>query len=441
MSSDIYTEAYEHFLHSGQQFEYGRPDISLKNQGGNGRTDSSRTEQDNDHDGRLGVDCSSLVWRGLKNAGYDVGNSPFTTSALFEGKTIKPYAQKHFDTIPAADAEKTDGRLEPGDVLMFKAKHGTDQHVAIFKGYDKEGHIQFLGSQVSTGPKEVTIKPGGYWDGAKFEIVGALRAKPEFRIHEPLHGHDSSPQAEAASIASSTKPSSLGANRAIGDSATTEFINTIHTADGSLMHGDKGPAVSKLQTDLSRLGYKDRHGHPLKADGDFGLDTRHAVEKFQHDHHLVVDGKAGPKTLEALHNQTQSHAKASSPGLDDPKNPDHALYEQALAGVRKLDAQAGRTPDQHSANLAAALVVAAKKEGLTRIDDVVLSTDEGSRVFAVQNGLPLQKFAQVPTLPSLNTPIEKSSAAVQQIHQQQATQPPVQPTIPTPAQPTPAMSR
>jgi hypothetical protein len=143
--------------------------------------------------------------------------------------------------------------------------------------------------------------------------------------------------------------------------------------------------------------------------------------------------------VEALHAQTQSYAKAA-PGLDDPKNPDHALYEQALAGVRKLDAQAGRASDQHSANLAAALVVDAKKEGLTRIDNVVLSTDGGTRVFAVQNSMPLQKFAEVPTLPSLNTPIDKSSAAVQQLNQQQATAP-APPQMPVQAQSAPAMSR
>ena len=86
---------------------------------------------------------------------------------------------------------------------------------------------------------------------------------------------------------------------------------------------------------------------------------------------------------------------------------------------------------------------------MTHIDTVTLSTNDGSRVFAVQGGLPEQKFAHVPTLPSLNTPIEQSSAAVQQLNQQQAAQP-VQPVVqpptpapsqPAPTQPAPAMSR
>jgi peptidoglycan hydrolase-like protein with peptidoglycan-binding domain len=208
-----------------------------------------------------------------------------------------------------------------------------------------------------------------------------------------------------------------------------------------LEQGDHGLAVHKLQNELSQLGYKDGHGHPLKADSDFGLDTRHAVEKFQHDHGLVEDGKVGPATEKALDAQTKKHAEV--PGLDHPKNPDHALYAQALAGVHKLDVQAGRPSDQHSANLAAALVVDAKKEGLTRIDVVALSTDGGSRVFAVQNSSPMPKFAEVPTLPSLNAPIEQSSAAVQQITQQQAAQPMTSqpPQVSAPAQPAQGMSR
>jgi peptidoglycan hydrolase-like protein with peptidoglycan-binding domain len=206
----------------------------------------------------------------------------------------------------------------------------------------------------------------------------------------------------------------------------------------ALEKGDNGAGVRQLQTDLRHLGYTDAHGKPLHVDGDFGPATQAAVESFQRDHHLTIDGKADPQTLAALHVQSHAPAKSAAPGLDDPKNPDHALYEQALAGVRQLDAQAGRASDQHSANLAAALVVEAKKEGMTRIDTVALSTDDGSRVFAVQNGFLLPKFVQVPTLASLNTPIDKSSAAVQQLNQQQAQQPP---PIPAPTQSAPGMSR
>ena len=104
-----------------------------------------------------------------------------------------------------------------------------------------------------------------------------------------------------------------------------------------LKQSDQGRAVHDLQANLAKLGYNEGHGQPLKVDGHFGPATQAAVEALQCDHHLTIDGKAGPKTLAALHTELQkqsAHVKATSPGLYDPKNPDHALYEQALAGVR-----------------------------------------------------------------------------------------------------------
>jgi hypothetical protein len=124
----------------------------------------------------------------------------------------------------------------------------------------------------------------------------------------------------------------------------------------------------------------------------------------------------GPATERTLNASLKEHAKevAKAPDLADPKNPDHKLYEQALAGVHKIDAEMGRTPDQHSTNLAAALTVAAKAQGLTRIDTVVLSED-GSRTFAAQNTSPLKTIAQVSTAQAVNTPMEKSSIAAQAV--------------------------
>lgn len=205
MSRDIYTEANEHFLKSGVGYEYGRPDMSMKNRSENGKTDSSRTEQDNDHDGLRGVDCSSFVWRGLKNAGYDVGNAPFGSHDLYTGKNTTPYAEKHFDVIGGAEAAKRHGNLQTGDILMLKSKHGSSQHVAIVKGYDADGNIQFIGSQTSTGPAEVTIAKGSFWD-KDMEIVGALRAKPEFRTHEPLHGKGGAEPAAQSPVKSPSLP-------------------------------------------------------------------------------------------------------------------------------------------------------------------------------------------------------------------------------------------
>jgi putative chitinase len=196
----------------------------------------------------------------------------------------------------------------------------------------------------------------------------------------------------------------------------------VHPADSVLKQGAHGDAVRELQTNLIKLGYTDAHGHALKPDSHFGAGTQHAVETFQHDHHLTVDGKAGPETLKALQrSQTPApNTQSAAPRLDDKNHPDHTMYQQALTAVHRLDAQNGRTPDQHSANLAAGVTVGALAYGLNKVDHVVLS-DDGSKAFAVQGDLrsPAKQVANgVDTTQAVNTPIEQHSSTWQQNAQQ-----------------------
>lgn len=228
-----------------------------------------------------------------------------------------------------------------------------------------------------------------------------------------------------ADIAKSMTPAAAWQAVTASDGAPSRTEPTNKSADHArdqshgehvLAQGAYGAAVSKLQGSLAELGYKDAAGHPLKADGVFGIDTRHAVEKFQADHHLTVDGKVGAATGNALNALLDGHVKETgkTPNLADPRNPNHKLYEQALTGVHKIDTEMGRMPDQRSANLAAALTVAAKAQGLTRIDTVALSED-GSRTFAAQNTSPLKTIAEVSTAQAVSTPLENSSIAAQAV--------------------------
>ncbi len=267
----IYNEARLHFIDGSERFEYGRGDTARRsNDGGDGRTDQSRNERDLDGDGRKGVDCSSFVWRGLRNAGYNVPVAAFTTRDLFNGPNVTPYARQHFDVIAAHQAHQLHGPLEPGDILMFKDKNGSGQHVGIFQGYDANGRIRFVGSQVSTGPASVTVTPGGYWDGRDQVIVGALRAKPEFHVRPPLH-EQATPANERKHPGSTLQAAPPSASRSAGARAD---------ADGILQYGEKGPAVETLQRRLADLGYRGEDGRPLKIDGDFGA-TR-GVDCHQH---------------------------------------------------------------------------------------------------------------------------------------------------------------
>ncbi|MEB3356026.1 MAG: peptidoglycan-binding domain-containing protein [Synechococcales bacterium] len=64
-----------------------------------------------------------------------------------------------------------------------------------------------------------------------------------------------------------------------------------------LYRGDRGPAVTQLQSDLNRLGY---YQGPIT--GYYGPLTENAVTDFQEDNDLIVTGVAGPKTVTALRN-------------------------------------------------------------------------------------------------------------------------------------------
>ncbi|MEW9625583.1 XVIPCD domain-containing protein [Rhodanobacter geophilus] len=198
--------------------------------------------------------------------------------------------------------------------------------------------------------------------------------------------------------------------------------------------GARGDNVRELQSELAALGYKDSRGHLLRTDGNFGPDTRHAVERFQHDHRLTVDGKVGPLTRQSMHSVLQQHAAARD--LSDPKNPDHGLFKQALSGVRTLDAR-GQPTEQQRLNLAAALVVEAKREGFVRIDQVALG-DNGHRVYIAQHPaspMEMAKLGSIDTATALQTPMAQSAslAATAPVPSVAPPAPTVQPSTPSQA--------
>ena len=410
MNPDIYNEARIHFFESGQKFEYGRPDMVLHSRI-NGRTDPSRTEQDLDGDGKRGVDCSSFVWRGLHDAGYDVGKAPFATSDLFNGQKTTQYARSHFDTIPASEARKPHGHLQPGDIIMFKEKGGTGQHVGIVRDYDSHGNIRFIGSQVGTGPGEVTIQPGRYWDGDKMEIVGALRAKPEFQTRAPLHGGQA-PHDKAQEPTAHKQPAA---------STKTETPAQPNHATGALRQGDHGADVHRLQERLNALGATDANGKRLETDGTYGKHTKEAVERFQREHKLDPDGIVGPKTLDTMKSLEQQ--RAHSPRMDSPQHPDYKLFEQAREAVGRLDAQHGHVWDERSERVAGLATLTARQQGLTSIDHIVTNQD-ASKAYAVQGDLnsPFKQTAEIDMQKALATPLDKSSEMASQHHATQQDQ-------------------
>lgn len=106
----------------------------------------------------------------------------------------------------------------------------------------------------------------------------------------------------------------------------------------------------------------------------------------------------------------QAHIPESPVSLRNPMHRDHALFQEARGAVHRLDAERGRTPDDYSENLAAALTVEARRGGFKHIDHVVLS-DDGSRAFAFEGELksPTRQHVHVQTREAVNRPVEQSS--------------------------------
>jgi hypothetical protein len=193
-------------------------------------------------------------------------------------------------------------------------------------------------------------------------------------------------------------------------------IGQHHRSHYAVLHqGSRGQEVISLQTELARLGLTDAHGNALKPDGDFGSATRYAVETFQRSHGLEPDGKVGHETARALERTLQQSA-ITPITLSHPQHPGFSLFQQAFNGVGQLDQTLSRPTDVLSCNLSGALALSAQKEGLERIDRVILSEDS-SRAFAVQENPSslLRRFAFVDVVDGINTPLAQSSADWSQI--------------------------
>jgi hypothetical protein len=111
---------------------------------------------------------------------------------------------------------------------------------------------------------------------------------------------------------------------------------------------------------------------------------------------------------------------APSPLLPhDPRHadsPDHSLMRQGQSAVGALDQGMGRQPDAMSERLYMGLVVAARREGLERIDQALLSGN-GQYAFAVQGEAHAadRKLARAETSEAVATPVGEHVRALQEV--------------------------
>lgn len=108
----------------------------------------------------------------------------------------------------------------------------------------------------------------------------------------------------------------------------------------------------------------------------------------------------------------------------DATHPDHALYGEAVAGVRAEDARLGRESDDASRRMAASLLLLAVTHRFERIDAVTLSckgdaAHPGEYAFIVQGAVddPAHLRAEIPTVEALREAPEASFRALDVLNQ------------------------
>ncbi|MCD0280197.1 peptidoglycan-binding protein [Xanthomonas melonis] len=208
---------------------------------------------------------------------------------------------------------------------------------------------------------------------------------------------------------------------------------------GTLEQGERGESVKQLQNQLAQLGAVGRDGKPLQADGDFGSNTKFAVEQFQRTHGLQVDGVVGVQTQAALGKalapqttkqpeQSNTHAASApatsgSPLLSDPRHPDNGMFVGAVGKLEALGERGGFANRNELEQAAGQLVFEAKVSGLQRIDHVV-PNKSGDGFFAVQGEMtdPAMRRVFVDRDQAQGQSLEHSSRQVAEENQRQTAQ-------------------
>ncbi|HYQ23726.1 XVIPCD domain-containing protein [Stenotrophomonas sp.] len=206
---------------------------------------------------------------------------------------------------------------------------------------------------------------------------------------------------------------------AAGITPSPQWMEAIElaTARTRAQHGITGPTMQQLAP---------------PTEGNAG--ESRAITHYQVD----ADGVARPvattttEELRAAWQEVRALAAGTAlqPGAQraDPLQPggaDYALHQQIRAGVAALDAQHGRAADAVSDRMTASLLVLAKENDLSRVDQVVLSAATGHQpaghtVFLIKGDLSSPPFtlATMTTDRAVATPVEVSMQRYQQMNQE-----------------------
>ncbi|UYB52861.1 peptidoglycan-binding protein [Xanthomonas sp. AM6] len=327
-------------------------------------------------------------------AGLKPGSAEFSAKWKELAKTDDSFAQEQHDYIKRTHYDKLVDRLQ--DKGMDLSGRGPAVQDALWSTAVQYGP----GSDKKPGGSGVFLKGieekfGKDYDLSKLsdkDIVGAVQDYKAEHVKElfprvekqktldSLKNRAENEKADLLELADPSKkigkPSEQSGthhDRAAPDKSRSNSPHA-ENGDGVLKRNEQGPAVKDLQEKLSKLGYMDAKD----AVGTYGPKTEAAVEKFQQDHRLKgVDGKAGPETLAAIDKNLQKQQGVEQLRRDNP------MFDQAVKQLEKQGPNGGFGSREEMQRAAGQVAFEAKLSGMSRIDDLVHSTD-GKGMIAVE---------------------------------------------------------
>lgn len=271
---------------------------------------------------------------------------------------------------------------------------------------------------------------------ARRVVNGVTPSKPwSIEAAKDCERHAESWERRVPDLIESVKRDGVDLKASVAPSSASHHAAKSH--DSRLEQGERGEQVKQLQGQLAQLGATGRDGKPLHADGDFGGNTKYAVEQFQREHGLQVDGVVGRQTQAALGQALSQHTakqaeqtvtpavpvQTSSPLLSDSRHPDNAMYNGAVSKLEALGERGGFANRQELQQAAGQIVFEAKVSGMQRINHVV-PNKSGDGFFAVQGEMtdPAMQRVFVDRAQAQNQPLEHSSRQAAEESQRQVQQ-------------------
>ncbi|WP_123137255.1 MULTISPECIES: peptidoglycan-binding protein [unclassified Xanthomonas] len=271
---------------------------------------------------------------------------------------------------------------------------------------------------------------------ARRVVNGVTPSKPwSIEAAKDCERHAESWERRVPDLIESVKRDGVDLKASVAPSSASHHAAKSH--DSRLEQGERGEQVKQLQGQLAQLGATGRDGKPLHADGDFGGNTKYAVEQFQREHGLQVDGLVGRQTQAALGQALSQHTakqaeqtvtpaapvQTSSPLLSDSRHPDNAMYNGAVSKLEALGERGGFASRKELEQAAGQIVFESKVSGLHRIDHVV-PNKSGDGFFAVQGEMtdPAMQRVFVDRSQAQGQPLEHSSRQLAEESQRQVQQ-------------------